>query len=136
MRHRAQNKLRARKRYRRMKNNAVFKRRQRMYRMHPSRYRRIGGDGGFFPIPFWSDSMGSGFVVGADDQNVYYVTDRDPDTVRDILHQDFLDTAVFFEDGDINSFFSMLDTALDIPVVARVVSDAMVWSLDDGEDPA
>ena len=133
MRNRTRNKLRARKRYKRMRNNPVFKRRQRMYRMNPNRFRRIGMNGGFFPIPFWSASMGSGFVVGVDDDEVFYVMDNAPDTVRPMFHQDFLDTAVLFEDTDIDQLFTMMDTAMDVPFVARTLSDVMVRTMEDGD---
>ena len=133
MRNRAQNKLRARKRYRRMRNNPMFKRRQRMYRMNPNRYRRLASV--FWPIPFCSASMGYGYVVGVDDDEVFYVLERDPDLVQVLFHQDFLDTAVFFEDEDINQFFELMDTEMEVPLVARAISDAMVQAIENEDRP-
>jgi hypothetical protein len=127
MKHRAQNKLRARKRYKRMRNNPAFKRRQKLYRMNPQRFhRRMASFAGFDPIPFWSASLGEGLVVGVDDDEVFYTLLDHPDDLRVIYHQDFLDSAAFLEDGDIDRFFDILDEAMDVPIVVSAVSDALV----------
>ena len=135
MKHRAQNKLKARKRYKRMRSNPAFKRRRRLYRMNPQRFRRLASMlGEFRPIPFWSASMGSGAVVGASsDGDVFYVLVRHPDQVLTIDQQDLLDTVVFLEPEAIDSFFELLDAAMDAPVEASAVSDAMVQLMEDHE---
>lgn len=132
MKHRAQNKLRARKRYRKMRNNPAFKRRQRMYRMNPQRFKRLASTG-FPAIPFWSASLGDGLVVGVDDDEVFYTLLSSPDDLRVIYHQDFLDTAVFLEDEDIERFFDLLDESMDVPLSTAAVSDALVASMEAHE---
>lgn len=133
MKHRAQNKLRARKRYRRMRNNPAFKRRQRLYRMNPQRFKRRASFAGFDPIPFWSASLGDGMVVGVDDDEVFYTLLSDPEELQVIYHQDFLDTAAFLEDSDIERFFSILDEAMEVPLVVSAVSDALVAQMEAHE---
>ena len=133
MKHRAQNKLRARKRYRRMRNNPAFKRRQRMYRKNPQRFKRLASFGGFSPIPFWSASLGDGLVVGVDEDEVFYTLQSRPEDLGVIYHQDFLDTAVFLEDEDIETFFDILDEAMEVPLVASAVSDALVSEMETHE---
>lgn len=133
MKHRAQNKLRARKRYKRMRNNPAFKRRQRLYRMNPQRFKRLASMAGFDPIPFWSASLGDGMVVGVNDESVFYVAARSPEELQSIYHQDFLDTAAFLEDADIERFFSLLDEAMNVPVVVAAVSDALVSAMESHE---
>jgi hypothetical protein len=134
MKHRAQNKMRARKRYKRMRNNPAFKRRQRLYRMNPQRFmRRTASFAGFDPIPFWSASLGDGLVVGVDDDEVFYTLLSSPEDLQVIYHQDFLDTAAFLEDADIESFFSILDEAMGVPLVVSAVSDALVSEMEAHE---
>lgn len=133
MKHRAQNKLRARKRYRKMRNNPAFKRRQRLYRRNPQRFKRLASMAGFAPIPFWSASLGDGLVVGVNDESVFYVSLRSPDNLQSSYHQDFLDTAVFLEDEDIERFFSLLDESMDVPLVVAAVSDALVAAMESHE---
>ncbi len=133
MKHRAQNKLRARKRYRKMRNNPAFKRRQRMYRTNPQRFKRLASFAGFDPIPFWSASIGDGLVIGVDDDEVFYTLQDRPEELEAIYHQDFLDTAVFLEDADIERFFDILDEAMGVPLVAAAVSDALVSSMEAHE---
>lgn len=133
MKHRAQNKLRARKRYRKMRNNPAFKRRQRLYRRNPQRFKRLASMAGFVPIPFWSASMGDGLVVGVNDESVFYVSLRSPDKLQSSYPQDFLDTAVFLEDEDIERFFSLLDESMDVPLEVAAVSDALVAAMESHE---
>lgn len=133
MKHRTQNKLRARKRYRRMKNNPAFKRRQRLYRANPQRFKRRASLAGFDPIPFWSASLGDGLVVGVGGDEVFFTLAASPEDLRVIYHQDFLDTAVFLEDEDIERFFDLLDESLELPLIAAAVSDALVAGMESHE---
>jgi hypothetical protein len=132
MKHRSQNKLRARKRYRKMRNNPAFKRRQRMYRRNPARFKRLASMG-FQPIPFWSASLGDGLVVGVGGDVVFYVVLEAPEDLRTIYHQDFLDTAVFLEDEDIDTVFDLLDDSMEVPLAVAAVSDALVSAMEAHE---
>lgn len=133
MKHRSQNKLRARKRYRRMKNNPAFKRRQRMYRMNPRRFKRLAADMVLVNLPFWSAALGDGIVVGADDDEVFYVLAPEYEDVEVIDYQDFLDTAVFLDDVDIDKFFDLLDGAMGTSLEVSAVSDALVNAMEARE---
>ena len=133
MKHRSQNKLRAKKRYRKMRHNPAFKRRQHLYQKNPSRFKRLAGMGGFTPILFWSDALGLGSVIGTDGCDVFYqLADAEEDLFA-LSYQDLLDTMVFFDDESIDRFFDMLDAATDTPDVVRAVSNAMVQAVEDDQ---
>lgn len=133
MKHRTQNKLRAKKRYKRMRVNPAFKRHQHLYRANPSRFKRFASASGFVPIPFWTAAFGVGAVVGANADRVYYALDTAPDTVRSVFYQDLLDSAVFLEDRSIDCFFNLLDAATETPVAVSAVSDAIVRAVEDDD---
>lgn len=116
-----------------MRNNPAFKRRQRLYRQNPQRFKRRASLSGFDPIPFWASSLGDGLVVGVDDDEVFYVLLSSPDRLRVIYHQDFLDAAAFLEDSDIDRFFTLLDEAMEVPLVVSSVSDSLVDQMEAHE---
>ena len=134
MKHRAKNKLRARKRYKRMRNNPAFKRRQKLYRMNPSRFRRLMAfEMELTTLPFWSPAMGEGNVVGADDDEVFFTLASTPTVVRSLGHQEFLNAVYFLDDGDIDAFFDLLDDTIGLSLEMRAVSDALVRAMEDDE---
>ena len=134
MKHRAKNKLRARKRYKRMRNNPAFKRRQKLYRMNPSRFRRLMAfEMELTTLPFWSPAMGEGNVVGADDDEVFFTLASTPTVVRSLGHQEFLNAVYFLDDGDIDAFFDLLDDTIGLSLEIRTVSDALVRAMEDDE---
>ena len=134
MKHRAKNKLRARKRYKRMRNNPAFKRRQKLYRMNPSRFRRLMAfEMELTTLPFWSPAMGEGNVVGADDDEVFFTLASTPTVVRSLGHQEFLNAVYFLDDGDIDAFFDLLDDTIGLSLEIRAVSDALVRAMEDDE---
>lgn len=132
MRNRAKNKVRARKRYKKMRNNPVFKRKQLLRRRNPARFKRIALE--IVNLPFWSPAMGDGTVVGADEDEVFYTLVAAPDEVRVLDHQHFLDSSYFLDETDINRFFDLLDNTLGLSYEARAVSDAMAKMLEGGPD--
>jgi hypothetical protein len=77
-------------------------------------------------FPFWSAALGDGVVVGADDDEVFYVLAPMYEDVEAMYYQDFLDTAVFLEEDDIDRFFDLLDRAIGTSLEASAVSDALV----------
>ena len=134
MKHRAKNKFRARKRYKRMRNNPAFKRRQKLYRMNPSRFRRLMAfEMELTTLPFWSPAMGEGNVVGADDDEVFFTLASTPTVVRSLGHQEFLNAVYFLDDGDIDAFFDLLDDTIGLSLEIRAVSDALVRAMEDDE---
>ena len=134
LKHRTQNKLRAKKRYRRLKNNGAFKRHQTRYRQNPQRYRRLAAENlELSRIPFWSSAFGPGVVLGVDEEEVYYVLDSSPLGVRRIHHQDFLNSATFLEEGDVDLFFDLLDDSMGVSYEVRAVSDALVREMERDE---
>jgi hypothetical protein len=134
LKHRSQNKLRARKRYKKMRNNPAFKRRQQLYRNNPSRFRRLmASELGFTPIPFWSPAMGDGSVVGVDDDEVFYVLEGEPTSALVLGHQEFLNAAYFLEGSSIDLFFELLDNSLGVSLEVRAVSDALVRAMESDE---
>ena len=134
LKHRSQNKLRARKRYKQMRHNPAFKRRQKLYRMNPSRFHRVmASEVGVTTLPFWSPAMGDGHVVGADDDEVFYTLVNTPTTARVLGHQEFLNAVYFLDDTDIDAFFDLLDDSVGLSLEVRAVSDALVRAMESDE---
>lgn len=127
LKHRSQNKLRARKRYRALRHNPAYKRHQQLYRKNPSRFHRLmASEVVLTQLPFWSPAMGEGFVVGADDDEVFYSLEGTDTTARSLGHQEFLNAVYFLDEGDIDAFFELLDDNLGVSLEVRAVSDALV----------
>ena len=130
LKNRAKNKVRARKRYKKMRNNPTFKRKQLLRRRNPARFKRIALE--LVNLPFWSSAMGDGTVVGADEDEVFYTLVTAPDEVRVLDHQHFLDSSYFLDDADIDGFFDLLDNSMGLSYEVRAVSDAMATVLENG----
>lgn len=134
LKHRSQNKLRARKRYKRMRNNPAFKRRQKLYRANPSRFHRVmASELMLTTLPFWSPAMGDGHVVGADDDEVFYTLVSSPASARVLGHQEFLNAVYFLDDTDIDAFFDLLDDSVGLSLEVRAVSNALVRAMENDE---
>jgi hypothetical protein len=131
MKHRAQNKLRARKRYRKMRNNSVFKRHQKLYRLHPERFHRRLAGFNLLWLPFWSATLGDGVVVAVDEDEVFVTLEKSDEPVVAFFFQDFLDAVTFLEEADIDKFFDALDGAMGVSLDAAAVSDALVGMLEN-----
>ena len=121
---RVRNLQRSRKRYRRMKNNPMFKRKQKLRRLHPERFRRLLGSVSV-QIPFWSHNWGDGVLTGIEGQEVLYCLLADPEEDLRADYEDFLKDVYFLEPQDIETFFALLDDEAGLDVSERVVSDMM-----------
>lgn len=107
-----------------MRNNPAFKRRQKLYRANPSRFRRVAASvPEITTLPFWSPAMGDGHVVGADDDEVFYTLVNTPMTARVLGHQEFLNAVCFLDDTDIDAFFDLLDDSIGLSLEVRAMEN-------------
>ena len=96
-----------------------------MYHLNPNRFHRISAEFEITTLPFWSPAMGTGSVVGADNDQVFYTLHGSPAVARVLDHQRFLNAVYFLDDRDIDAFFDLLDDSVGVSLELRAVSNAL-----------